>query len=472
MGESSTESSTPETRVSSTPETRVSSTPHASLAAIGARVAEKQLFGPIHREVKIPQKSVLYTPTEKLYQGFGAILSGACGMVEINEGLRTDLALQQAFEMNGCAEQSVIQETLSACTDDNVLEMNRAMDEIYRANSRGYRHDYTDGFQLLDLDMTGQPCGRKAEFATKGYFAKQPNRRGRQLGRVLATRDQEVVDDRLYAGKIQLNGAFRELVEAAETTLDLDETKRTRTILRVDAGGGSLDDINWALERGYRFHGKDYSAARSERLAKSVVCWVTDPRHPSRQIGYVTRSASEYVRPVTRIAVRCQTQKGEWRVGVIVSALTRKEVLREAGLPPELRGRSDAALLAYVYFYDQRGGACETEFKGDKQGLGMTKRNKKRFAAQQVLGQLTTLAHNVLIWAKAWLLPAAPVLSRYGIQRLVRDLLAIPGWIEFGPEGRIRRIVLNRYSPLARHCVSAFQALVAPLAIVVILGET
>jgi hypothetical protein len=44
-----------------------------------------------------------------------------------------------------------------------------------------------------------------------------------------------------------------------------------------------------------------------------------------------------------------------------------------------------AVLLAYVYFYDPRGGGVETEFKEDKQGLGINKRNKKRFEAQQQL---------------------------------------------------------------------------------------
>ena len=41
------------------------------------------------------------------------------------------------------------------------------------------------------------PCGEKAAFATKGYFAKQRNRRGRQLGRVLASHYAEIVVDRL-----------------------------------------------------------------------------------------------------------------------------------------------------------------------------------------------------------------------------------------------------------------------------------
>src|SRR5438552_12803355 len=107
--------------------------------------------------------------------------------------------------------------------------------------------------------MSGLPCGPKAAFATKGHFAKQRNRRGRQLGRVLASRYGEVVVDRLFEGKTQLTKALQPLLEAAETTLQLDESKRARTIVRLDAAGGSLHDGNWLLSRGYLLQGKDYS---------------------------------------------------------------------------------------------------------------------------------------------------------------------------------------------------------------------
>ena len=42
----------------------------------------------------------------------------------------------------------------------------------------------------------------------------------------------------------------------------------------------------------------------------------------------------------------------------------------------------------------------EIEIKEDKQGLGTTHRNKKRFAAQQMVTQLEALAHNTLVWAR------------------------------------------------------------------------
>ena len=57
--------------------------------------------------------------------------------------------------------------------------------------------------------MTGRPCGKKAAFASKGYFAKQRNRRGRQEGYLLATRYEEIVAKRLFDGKTQLTKALR-----------------------------------------------------------------------------------------------------------------------------------------------------------------------------------------------------------------------------------------------------------------------
>ena len=104
------------------------------------------------------------------------------------------------------------------------------------------------------MDLTGLPCGPKAALATKGYFAKQRNRRGRQLGRVLATRYGEVVRDQVCAGTTGLVPALRPPVEAAEQALGLAAARRRRTSLRIDAGGGSLEDSNWALATSYRQH--------------------------------------------------------------------------------------------------------------------------------------------------------------------------------------------------------------------------
>ena len=274
-----------------------------------------------------------------------------------------------------------------------------------------HRHDYAAAWQLLDVDMSGLPCGKKAALASKGYFAKQRNRRGRQLGRVLATRYGEMVVDLLFTGTTQSASALPELVQAGEQTLGLDAVKRARTILRVDGGGGSVDDVNWALARGYQVHGKAYAGRQSGAVAAGVTDWVEDPQVVGRQVGWVTQETRAYLRPMRRIAVRTPKKNGQWAVGVLLSTLSPQEVLALTGQSAVRMDDPDAVLLAYVYFYDQRGGGIETAFKEDKQGLGVTKRAKKRFAAQEMAVCLGTLAHNVLVWARRWLCPDLPRLE-------------------------------------------------------------
>jgi hypothetical protein len=139
--------------------------PAAHLPAIGVKLSQLDLFGPIRQQVQIGQKTVKHTPVDKLYDAFISLLAGAHGLVEINTRLRADPALQKAFGRSACAEQSVVQEPLDGCTPENVGQLEQAMDVIYGLYSQGYAHDYQASFQLLDVDMSGLPCGPKAAFA-------------------------------------------------------------------------------------------------------------------------------------------------------------------------------------------------------------------------------------------------------------------------------------------------------------------
>jgi hypothetical protein len=244
--------------------------PRTALAATGLHLRHIKLLDPIKQKVVILQKSIRYTPFQKLTDAFITILAGAHGLAEINTRLRSDKALQRAFGRSGCAEQSVVQETLSACTELNIEQMRQAVDEIFRRHSRAFRHNYQASLQLLDIDMSGMPCGPQQEESRKGYFCEAGIRYGRQLGRVVATHYKEIVTDRLFAGNVQLIQALPSLISGAEATLALDEARRQRTVLRMEAGAGSIDAINWVLERGYQVHGKDMSSVRAAGLAQSA----------------------------------------------------------------------------------------------------------------------------------------------------------------------------------------------------------
>jgi hypothetical protein len=432
-----------------------------------------KLFQPIAERVQIAQKMIKYRPCDKLMDAYIALLSGAQGLKDINKQVRAEPAVQKAFGRRGCAEQSVVQNTLDACTEQNVLEMKQAMRTIYQRHSQACRHDYQAAYQILEVDLTGRPCGQKAAFASKGYFAHARHRRGQQEGYVVATWYSEVVTADIFRGNTLLSKAFQPLMEEAEACLALTPAKRERTILRVDSGGGSLADINWALQRGYQYHGKQYGSLRLKRLAETVQRWYPDPQDAGREIGWVVDDGQDqFVKPVRRIAVRCRKDNGQWGIGIQVSSLNEYEVLALTGQMTHGPQEELALLLAYVDFYDQRGGGIEIQIREDKQGLATAKRYKRRAAAQQILTQLEILAHNTLIWARSWLAEHFPRFAHFGLRRLIREVIHLNGRADFDQFGNLQQLILNAADPFAAAVHPGLAALLARQHVAVHLGET
>jgi hypothetical protein len=164
--------------------------------------------------------------------------------------------------------------------------------------------------------------------------------------------------------------------------------------------------------------------------------------------------------------------RGAWGVGVVRCTLPPAEALRLCGHAPALATDPQACALAYITLYDQRGGGVETPVKEDKQGLGVTKRSKKRFPAQPVVVALGALAHTVLIWAQRWVHAQRPGIARYGVKRLVRDSFGLGGWVALDADGQVTRIVLNQANRLSCWLLTALQTLVSSADVAVTLGET
>jgi len=128
-------------------------------------------------------------------------------------------------------------------------------------------------------------------------------------------------------------------------------------------------------------------------------------------------------------------------------------------------------MLAALYAYDQRGGAAETSIKGSKQGLGLTKRNKKRFQAQEMLLLLAQLAYNLTAWTRNGLAACRPTLQQLGMLRMVRDAFHISGKIVFDANGHIVTITLNQAHDLASPFISALGSFLARDGTVANLGQ-
>lgn len=438
----------------------------ASLIVTGLRIRQMGVWEMIGERVMIRQKVIRYTPLEKLMDAFINIMAGGHGLVETNTRVRTDQALSAAFGRNGCAEQSTVSDTLNACTEENVEQMREALREIYRRYGAGYRHPYGKAWQLLDVDMTGMPAGRQGEGVEKGYFAKQKNRRGRQLGRVVATRYDEIVAERLFDGKTQLNRALQPLVRDAEDVLGLEPGLRQRSIMRVDAGGGRDEDVNWLLNRGYQLLVKVRHPARAAKLCRSVTLWHPDPKIAHRQVGWI-EAPHLYDQPTRQLGIRAQKKNGQWSYHVLVFNLTDEALF---WLNKDNQA-ADRPLFAALYAYDLRSGAAETTIKGSKQGLALTKRNKKSLNAQEMLVLLTQLAYNLIGWTRNTLAAQRPAFSNWGPLRMVRDAFHIKGRIEFNEHGHISRITLQESHTLADIYCKTYSNFLARDGTTVILGQ-
>lgn len=68
-------------------------------------------------------------------------------------------------------------------------------------------------------------------------------------------------------------------------------------------------------------------------------------------------------------------------VGVLVCTLRPAQVAKALAIKLDCNNNAQV-MLSYAQLYDKRGGGVETEFKEDKQALGINRRNKKSFLAQ------------------------------------------------------------------------------------------
>jgi hypothetical protein len=133
---------------------------HASLCVLGVHLRRMDFFRPLEAHVKIGQKVLKYTPVQKLEMFLVAVLAGAKAVSHTATTVRIDPALVSAFGLPGCAEQSSIAETLNAATEQDVADVQEALDELFRSYSQSRQYDFTRDFLILDVDLSPFPESR------------------------------------------------------------------------------------------------------------------------------------------------------------------------------------------------------------------------------------------------------------------------------------------------------------------------
>lgn len=256
--------------------------------------------------------------------------------------------------------------------------------------------------------------------AKKAILVKK-NARGRQLARVSAIQSRETLWSDLFPGNAHTLHCFRPAVEGAETALELSLQRRKRTVWRMDGGAGASEEFIWLLSRGYQVNAKGLSHRRADALAARVKRW--DEYQENAWIAEVAPPI-DYGRPV-RVFVKRRLKEGAFHYSYYVSTLS----LPSKGI--------------FLHLYDTRGAAEVEQFRNDKSGLSMESRRKRSFLGQKGYVLLTDLAHNLL----ADFSHRALVGSRfedYGLKRIVRDLLAVPGRLIFDDQRLVRVELLSQ----------------------------
>ena len=412
------------------------STPRASLCVLGQVMGQMGVLEKL-KEVKIPQKVLRYTPQQKVAAVLGGMLAGASTVKETATTVGTDWAVQQVFGLRRCPDQSTLQDTLDAAIPANVEELRGVHEEMFLRYSPAV-HRLVAGEQVwVDIDLSPLPAGAKAEGSERGYMGRERTKRGRKLLRIRTAPEQEVVYDRVLPGNVASGlETLKDAVKELERILGLTTKKqRGRIVVRLDSGFGGESSHRWLLGRGYHLVGKMKSSSRVRKLAATVSEW-SPTSSEGREVGEVSTPV-ELGRETSQYAVRTPSEDKPQGVHYSVVVTTLELTAQET-----------------VDAYDGRAG-IENDFKGDKQGLGLRTRRKRKLVAQEMVVLLAALAHNtprrifdILIWTRRWLSRGDACLKKLGIVRLVKEVWSVLGRVTF-QRGYLRSVRVARSHPMA-----------------------
>lgn len=228
---------------------------------------------------------------------------------------------------------------------------------------------------------------------------------------------RETVWSELYPGNQHTINCLRPAVLATENALELADRQRQRTVWRMDGGAGSDEQFLWLFDRGYHVVAKGLSNFRACRLAKQANRWDAYADYELAEVA----PPIDYGRPV-HVFVKRRRKNGKWYHSYYISTLQ----LPSKGY--------------FMATYHKRGGAEVEQFRQDKQGLCLSARRKGSFTGQQGYVMLTDLAHNLLADFRHHALHGTRF-ADYGLKRIVRDLLNIPGRLRFEGE-QLKRVEL------------------------------
>jgi hypothetical protein len=147
-------------------------TGYAPLCVVGYVLREQGALGSLLSFDVISQKKRDHTPGEKLMDAFLLIMAGYPSLYLLNQHLRPDLVLAQAWGRQQLAEQSNISRLLDSFDEIALGQLRTISWNFWSAHSRLPSHDWRKKL-VVDLDLTPLLASSRAEASTKGYLGKK-----------------------------------------------------------------------------------------------------------------------------------------------------------------------------------------------------------------------------------------------------------------------------------------------------------
>jgi hypothetical protein len=154
----------------------LTNTQYAPLAVLCAHYQKHRRLEPL-TQVQIPIRERDFKPADKLIQVLLSILAGCETLVEVNSRLGSETNLARIWGWPEWADQSTLSRTLDALTLMNLDQLRHSSQFIWYPGSQVKAHDWR-AFLWLDFDLSGLPCGPKAQASQKGYFSGKKTSRG------------------------------------------------------------------------------------------------------------------------------------------------------------------------------------------------------------------------------------------------------------------------------------------------------
>lgn len=172
----------------------------APLGVLGYCLTQTNFLAPVWAGLEVPLKTVDHSPVAKLQDILVSILAGCRAISHVNTRLRPDLALAQAWGRACFADQSMLARTLDICQQDQVAQLRQGSEAWVQREGATFRHDFTQSWLYLDIDLTPLPSSKDAEASTKGKFEKKTAMVGNWLGFRLRS-----ITKRCFRGSIRAN---------------------------------------------------------------------------------------------------------------------------------------------------------------------------------------------------------------------------------------------------------------------------